>query len=138
MRVARSPVRDVPCLSYGKSLQAARIMAKEVKIMRAIGKLAIAAVVLLPSATRVAADGENLEMGRMIADEYCSRCHNIEPDGPYKLETPSFAAIAKFRSKEQIRNRIVLPLHVRMPRFTEYMIGGNIDDMVAYIVSLEN
>jgi hypothetical protein len=52
----------------------------------------------------------------MIADEYCSRCHNIEPDGPFKLETPSFAAIAKYRSAEQVRRRIITPFHERTPR----------------------
>lgn len=97
-----------------------------------------AALALILFAAGVGAEEGNLEMGRMIADEYCSRCHNIEPDGPFKLETPSFAAIAKFRSKEQVRNRIVMPLHHKMPRFTEYMIGGNIDDMVTYIMSLED
>ena len=97
-----------------------------------------AALALILFATGLGAEEGNLEMGRMIADEYCSRCHNIEPDGPFKLETPSFAAIARFRSKEQVRNRIVMPLHDKMPRFTEYMIGGNVDDMVTYIMSLED
>ncbi|MFC6636951.1 hypothetical protein GV827_22750 [Sulfitobacter sp. JBTF-M27] len=106
--------------------------------MRLVPRLAATTLTLFPFATGVAAEEGNLEMGRMIADEYCSRCHNIEPDGPFKLETPSFAAIAKFRSKEQVHNRIVMPLHDKMPRFTEYMIGGNIDDMVTYIMSLED
>ena len=105
--------------------------------MRLLRRLAATTLFLFPLATVVAAQEGNLEIGRMIADEYCSRCHNIEPDGPFKLETPSFAAIAKFRSKEQVHNRIVMPLHDKMPRFTEYMIGGNIDDMVTYIMSLE-
>jgi len=104
--------------------------------MRFMQRIAVSTLVLLPLASGVFAEEGNLEMGKMIADEYCSRCHNIQPDGPFKLETPSFAAIAKFRSKEQIHNRIVMPIHDRMPRFTEYMIGGNIDDMVAYIMSL--
>jgi len=84
------------------------------------------------------AQDADIEMGRMIADEYCSRCHNIQPKGPFKLETPSFAAIAKFRSAEQVWERIVRPIHARMPNYTEYMIGGNIKDMVAYIMSLED
>lgn len=79
----------------------------------------------------------DVEMGSTIADVYCSRYHNIEPDGPFKLEPPAFAAIAKYRSPEQIKARIVTPIHHAMPRFTEYMIGNNVDDMVAYIVSLE-
>lgn len=80
----------------------------------------------------------SLEMGEDIAAEYCVQCHNVEPNGPFKMEPPSFAAIAKFRSKDQIKQRIITPIHESMPRYTDYMIGGNIDDMVAYIASLEN
>ena len=83
------------------------------------------------------AEEGNASMGRSIAEEYCVACHNIEVDGPFKLEPPSFAAIGSYRSAEQIRARIVQPIHDDMPRYTDYMIGGNIDDMVAYIVSLE-
>ena len=83
-----------------------------------------------------AQDG-NASMGQSIAEEYCVACHNIAADGPFKLEPPSFAAIGTYRSAEQIRARIVQPIHDDMPRYTDYMIGGNIDDMVAYIVSLE-
>jgi len=100
--------------------------------------LSLATFMLMTSASSATAQDGDLEMGRMIADEYCSRCHNIEPDGPFKLETPSFAAIAKYRSAEQVRRRIITPIHERMPRYKDYMIGGNIDDMVAYIMSLED
>jgi mono/diheme cytochrome c family protein len=92
---------------------------------------------LVTFASFITAQEGDLEMGRLIADEYCSVCHNIESSGPFKLETPSFAAIAKYRSAEQVRQHIVRPIHERMPRYTEYMIGGNIDDMVAYIMSFE-
>ncbi len=101
-------------------------------------QLQLTVFLLVASAFNSAAQDGDIEMGRMIADEYCSRCHNIEPNGPFKLETPSFTAIAKYRSAEQVRRRIVRPIHERMPRFIEYMIGGNIDDMVAYIMSLED
>ncbi|MCI5112621.1 MAG: cytochrome c [Marivita sp.] len=83
------------------------------------------------------ADAPNATMGRQIAEEYCSACHMIEPGGPFKQEPPSFAAIAVYRSPDQIRARIVQPIHADMPRYSDYMIGGNIDDMVAYIASLE-
>lgn len=79
----------------------------------------------------------NVTMGRQIAEEYCVACHNVDPGGALKQEPPSFAAIAIYRSPEQIRQRIVTPIHAAMPRYTEYMIGGNIDDMVAYISSLD-
>ena len=100
-------------------------------------KIGPTAVLLMMIASASAAQDASVEMGRNIADEYCSRCHNIEPDGPFKLEPPSFAAIGKYRSPEQIKQRIINPIHDSMPRFTEYMIGGNIDDMVAYISSLD-
>ena len=96
--------------------------------------LAIAAITL--SGTAVAQEA-NVTMGRQIAEEYCATCHMVEPSGPFKQEPPSFAAIAVYRSPEQIRARIMQPIHSDMPRYSEYMIGGNIDDMVAYIASLE-
>ena len=84
------------------------------------------------------AKADDVNMGRDIAEEYCVQCHNIDPGGPFKLDPPGFAAIAKFRSEQQIRSRIENPIHQDMPRYSEYMIGGNIDDMVAYIISLED
>lgn len=69
--------------------------------------LSLTTFLLMTCASFSAAQEGNLEMGRLIADEYCSVCHNIEPNGPFKLETPSFAAIAKYRSVEQVRRRIV-------------------------------
>ncbi|MBO6885523.1 MAG: cytochrome c [Marivita sp.] len=95
--------------------------------------LALFLTVLSGAAT--AQDG-NVTMGQQIAEEYCVACHVIDRGGPFKLEPPSFAAIAVYRSAEQIRARIEQPIHAAMPRYTQYMIGGNIDDMVAYITSL--
>lgn len=97
--------------------------------------LAVSLTGIFPSLAK--AQDSGVEMGMVIADEYCSRCHNIERDGPFKLEPPSFAAIAKYRTAEQVRQRIVRPIHEKMPRYVDYMIGGNIPDMVAYIMSLE-
>jgi mono/diheme cytochrome c family protein len=86
----------------------------------------------------VSAQDADAAMGENIAQEYCIVCHDISPEGPFKLDPPSFAAIAKYRTPEQIRARIVKPIHHTMPRYVDYMIGNNIDDMVAYIVSLED
>lgn len=91
----------------------------------------------LACAAPLAAQEADADMGRAIAEEYCVECHDVEPDGAFKQEPPSFAAIAKYRSPDQIRRRIVMPIHESMPRYIDYMIGGNIDDMVAYIVTLE-
>jgi mono/diheme cytochrome c family protein len=98
--------------------------------------LAVSLAAIFPSLAKAQESG--VEMGMVIADEYCSRCHNIERGGPFKLEPPSFAAIAKYRTAEQVRQRIVRPIHEKMPRYVDYMIGGNIPDMVAYIMSLES
>jgi mono/diheme cytochrome c family protein len=96
----------------------------------------LAPALICLSGMAAAQDG-NVTMGRQIAEEYCASCHMVEPDGPFKQEPPSFAAIAVYRSPDQIRARIVQPIHADMPRYSDYMIGGNIDDMVAYIASLE-
>ncbi|WP_372573536.1 c-type cytochrome [Ruegeria jejuensis] len=99
--------------------------------------LALSFIALSASSSALSAEEGNVEMGRDIAEEYCVQCHDVSESGPFKMDPPSFAAIAKYRSEEQIRHRIEQPIHEDMPRYTEYMIGGNIGDMVAYIVSLE-
>ena len=104
--------------------------------MKQLAFLAVFGTSLCAVSTSHAQDA-NEGMGKSIAEEYCSECHNVGPDGPFKLDPPSFAAIAKFRTPEQIWIRIVLPRNHRMPRYKEFMIGNNIDDMVAYIASLE-
>lgn len=90
----------------------------------------LATFLLMTSASSTAAQEGDLEMGRLIADEYCSVCHNIEPSGPFKLETPSFAAIAKYRSAEQLRRPIVLPIHERMPLESGHLIAVRTDPEV--------
>ena len=76
--------------------------------------------------------------GAELAREKCSRCHNVEPDGPFKLHPPSFASIAVFRSQDQIFGRIMFPpLHSSMPQIGYMLTPDNVDHLVAYIVSLE-
>lgn len=95
------------------------------------------AIAVMGLAGMASAQEGNATMGRQIAEEYCVSCHMVDPGGPFKQDPPSFAAIAVYRSPDQIRARIVQPIHADMPRYADYMIGGNIDDMVAYIASLE-
>ncbi len=38
--------------------------------------------------------------GAKLAQESCSRCHNVEVDGPFKLHPPSFASIAAYRTPD--------------------------------------
>ena len=89
----------------------------------------------LTSAPAIAAD---VESGRKLAEETCARCHDVGPDGAFKQFPPSFAAIAVFRSPADIRARILYPpLHSNMPQMGIIWAPGVINNLVAYIVSLE-
>ena len=80
------------------------------------------------------AEGD-LEAGQELAVQWCSRCHDIGPDGAMKQEPPSFAAIAVYRTPEYIWTNIMIP-HGNMPEIAQ-VLGLNVDDLAAYIVSLE-
>jgi mono/diheme cytochrome c family protein len=75
------------------------------------------------------------EVGQDLAADWCSRCHDIGREGRMKQEPPSFAAIAVYRTAEQIRSKIAAP-HTGMPEIAQ-VLGLNLDDLVAYIVSLD-
>ena len=83
------------------------------------------------------AQGDKIE-GEKIASQWCTRCHNIEPGGPFKLHPPSFASIAVYRSADQIHGRIMFPpFHSNMPQVGFILTPDNVDDIIAYIISLE-
>ena len=78
------------------------------------------------------------EKGQELAQQWCTRCHDIEADGAFKEYPPSFASIAVFRSSDQIYGRIMFPpLHANMPEVGYILTPGNVDDLVSYILSLE-
>ncbi len=80
----------------------------------------------------------NPAAGKSLAEANCSQCHNTAPGGAFKLFPPSFAAIATYMDPDIIRIRIMYPDHVViMPQFHTYMNLTNMDDLMAYIVSLE-
>jgi mono/diheme cytochrome c family protein len=80
----------------------------------------------------------NADGGKALAEANCSQCHNIAPGGAFKLFPPSFAAIAAYMDPDIIRIRIMYPEHVAiMPQFHTYMNLTNLDDLTAYIQSLE-
>ncbi len=83
------------------------------------------------------AQGDKTE-GEKIAREWCTRCHNVEAGGPFKLHPPSFASIAVYRSADQIHGRIMFPpFHSNMPQVGYILTPDNVDDLIAYIISLE-
>ena len=76
--------------------------------------------------------------GEALAREWCARCHDVEKNGPFKQHPPSFASISVFRSEDQIYARIAYPpLHSAMPELSYALTPDNMQDLQAYIVSLE-
>jgi mono/diheme cytochrome c family protein len=101
--------------------------------MKVLAVAGSAALILLAADARAAGDAE---AGRALAAQWCSQCHDISPGGPMKQQPPSFAAIAVYRSAEQIRGKIFFP-HTGMPEYAQ-ILGLDADDLTAYIVSLES
>lgn len=106
--------------------------------MRSIGLVAGTAIIMALTASPAVGQGESAE-GERLAREFCSICHVVERDGEFKLDPPSFAAIAVYRSDNQIRNRIFYPpVHSGMsPQLGFAFSADNVEHLVAYIRSLE-
>ena len=97
------------------------------KALRQTGSIALAGLILALTATCALAEGD-AEAGEKFAREWCTRCHNIESDGPFKEHPPSFASIAVYRSVDQIHGRIVFPpLHSNMPQLGYMLMPDNVD-----------
>lgn len=94
---------------------------------------------LLSAAVSAAYAQGNILEGERAARKSCVICHNVEKNGSFKLNPPSFAAIAVYRSDNQIRNRIFYPdVHSGMRRQLGFVFSvETIEDLVAYIRSLE-
>lgn len=91
-------------------------------------------VLILGVVGQASAEGDPLT-GKALARDSCAGCHDVEPGGQMKQDPPSFAAIAAFRSPAYIQENIVSP-HGQMPEIVQ-VFGRNVDDLVTYIVSLE-
>jgi mono/diheme cytochrome c family protein len=76
--------------------------------------------------------------GRQLAEKWCAKCHNIEKGGPFKLNPPSFASIAAYRTPDVIIGKIIAPsMHSGMPEPMWVLQREDIDNIAAYITSLE-
>jgi mono/diheme cytochrome c family protein len=76
--------------------------------------------------------------GQSLAEEWCARCHDISAGGAFKQTPPSFAAIAIYRADDDIRWRIQFPpVHAGMPQLGFLLDAEVLDDLVAFILSLE-
>jgi len=97
-----------------------------------------AGVFALTCALASPASAQDAIAGQELAEDTCSRCHDVAPGGAFKQYPPSFQAIAIFRSAEDIRSRIIYPpVHTGMPQMGMIWAPGNVDNVVAYIVSLD-
>lgn len=78
------------------------------------------------------------EAGRVLAEEHCAECHDIAPGGAFKQNPPSFTAVAVYLSADDITGRIWFPaLHSRMPPMSMILNPEQVENLTAYIVSLE-
>ena len=97
-------------------------------------------IFVLVCATLIAgpAQGADVARGAALAEERCAQCHDISPDGVAKEHPPSFASIAGYRPAPQIEARIWEPdVHSAMPSMTYVLSREEMDDLMAFILSLE-
>lgn len=100
--------------------------------------IALACVVAALGTGVLAEDEPYIAAGKRTAEANCAQCHNIEPGGAFKLYPPSFTAIAKYYEPNMIAMKIMYPGHaVLMPQFHKFMFRENVDNLVGYIVSLD-
>lgn len=101
-------------------------------------KLGFSCSIMMAISVSMALAEGDVATGEEIAREFCVRCHNVESDGPFKEHPPSFAAIAVYRSDEQIYGRIMYPpFHGAMPQLGYMLAPDNVEHLAAYIRSLE-
>lgn len=85
-----------------------------------------------------AEDGDAAQ-GRLLVQDKCARCHNIEKGAAFKLQPPSFQSIAIYRTRQDIWGRIISPSpHSGMPDMMWALTPDEVQDAVAYITSLDS
>jgi len=106
--------------------------------MRGFTLTALVAAMLATPA--IAQDEEPyIEAGRRLSEGNCASCHNIEPGGAFKLYPPSFQAIGAYWTPDVIQMKIMYPDHAAiMPKFNRYMFVENVNNIVGYILSLQD
>lgn len=98
---------------------------------------AVSFAALLPLSSAAASEGDPIK-GLAIAQDKCSRCHEIAKGGAFKKMPPSFQAIAIYRIEPDIWSRIIAPSpHAAMPDMTWTMTSAEVQDVLAYILSLD-
>ena len=95
----------------------------------------VAAGLLLSAAGPAAAADPT--QGRLLAKQWCTSCHVVEPDGPAVEVGPTFASVANdpAMTPERLRGWLADP-HPPMPNLNLSRL--EIDAIVAYIESLRS
>ena len=94
-------------------------------------------LVALAPAGALAQEGDAAR-GQAIAEAQCARCHDVAKGGAFKKMPPSFQAIAIYRTAPDIWSRIIAPSpHAAMPDMTWTLTAEEVQDVLAYIVSLD-
>ncbi len=101
--------------------------------------LASAIILLGPVLALGPACAQNATVGRQIAEQWCSACHQIEPAPKTDSDKipPSFASVAAMSSTTALSLHAFLSNpHGRMPDFA--LTRAEIRDVSAYILSLKS
>jgi mono/diheme cytochrome c family protein len=97
----------------------------------------IGASLLIAPAAAIAQEGDPVK-GLAIAQQQCARCHDVTKGGAFKKMPPSFQSIAIYRTKPDIWSRIIAPSpHAAMPDMTWTLTTEQVQDVLAYILSLD-
>jgi mono/diheme cytochrome c family protein len=105
--------------------------------MKAATLLIVGASILAAVHAARAEDGDPVR-GGAIAQQQCARCHDVAKGGAFKMMPPSFQSIAIYRTKPDIWARIIAPSpHAAMPDMTWTLTADDVQDLLAYIVSLD-
>lgn len=98
--------------------------------------LVLAVILVLAVVWTRPAAAFDAEIGRQLAERWCSACHSIEPTSGAD-HAPTFEAIARdpFRSSEWVRTWLMTP-HPTMP---DMMLSrAEVEALVAYLQSLDD
>jgi mono/diheme cytochrome c family protein len=96
----------------------------------------IALIAVIPLAAGVAAFAQgSAEAGKLLAQRWCSSCHQIEPSAAAKDTAPSFASLGVQKDKDPgwVRAWLFNP-HAPMQGIN--LSRQQVDDIVAYLQSL--
>lgn len=104
-------------------------------LLAVFGGFGALGLVLWMTASPAGAVAPSAEAGAELASRWCAACHVVAPSGAGTDAAPSFAAIARLRSTEDIRSFLAKPHARPMRGFT--LTTREIEDVTAYIETLE-